>query len=173
MRNYTINTTTERTANILNLYNGDEFKIAFPLVDDEHMERAIQRATSNGEHDYTITDLDGFYNFVDSEFTSIAELSDMAERIEALEDEDADKLEAMAEYCDDLDDIEDAWDDSYFIANTTGADYAQELCYECGYMPCENLPEWISYHIDWEGVWRDLSYDGYSEINGGVLFVAQ
>lgn len=168
MRNYTINTSNERTASIRNLYNGDEFKIAFPLVDDEHMERA----TSNGEHDYTITDLDGFYNFVDSEFTSVGELSDMAERIEALEDEDADKLEAMAEYCDNLDDIEDAWDDSYFIADTTGADYAQELCYECGYVPSE-LPGWISYHIDWEGVWRELSFDGYSEINGGVLYVAQ
>lgn len=172
MRNYTINTTNERTAFIRNLYNGDEFKIAFPLVDDEHMERAIRRATSNGEHDYTITDHDGFYNFVDSEFTSIGELDDIAERLERLEDDDAEKLEAMAEYCDNLDDIESAWEDSYFIPDTTLADYAEELCYECGYMPSE-LPGWISYHIDWEGVGRELSFDGYSEINGGVLFVAQ
>lgn len=171
MRNYTINTTNERTAFIRNLYNNDEFKIAFPL-DDELMDRAIRRATSNGEHDYAITDLDGFYNFVDSEFTSIGELRDMAERIERLEDEDADKLEAMAEYCADLDDIEIAWDDSYFVPDTTMADYAQELCYECGYMPSK-LPEWISYHIDWEGVGRELSVDGYSEINGGVLYVAK
>lgn len=172
MRNYTINTTTERTAFIRNLYNGDEFNIGFPLVDDEHMESAIRRATSNGEHDYAITDLDGFYNFVDSEFTGIEELNDIAERLERLEDEDAEKLEAMAEYCDDLDDIESAWDDSYFIPDTTLADYAEELCYECGYMPSE-LPGWISYHIDWEGVGRELSFDGYNEINGGVLYVAQ
>lgn len=170
MRNYTINTTTERTATIRNLYNGDEFKIAFPL-DDELMARAIRRATSNGEHDYAIVDLDGFYNFVDSDFANIDELNDMAERIERLEDDDADKLEAMAEYCDNLDDIESAWDDSYFIHGTTLADYAEELAYECGYMPSE-LPGWISYHIDWKGVGRELSYDGYSEINGGVLYVA-
>lgn len=107
-----------------------------------------------------------------SDFTNIDELNDIAERLERLEDEDADKLEAMAEYCDTLDDIESAWDDSYFIANTTGKDYAQELCYECGYMPSE-LPGWISYHIDWEGVFRELSADGYSEINGGVLYVAR
>ena len=44
--------------------------------------------------------------------------------------------------------------------------------YECGYMPSE-LPGWISCHIDWEGVGRELSFDGYSEINGGVLYVAQ
>lgn len=172
MRNYTINTTTERTANIRNLYNGDEFKLAFPLVDDEHMESAIRRATSNGEHDYIIADLDGFYNFVDSEFTSIGELDDIAERLERLEDEDADKLEAMAEYCDDLDEVESALGDSFFIPDTTLADYAEEFAYECGYMPSE-LPGWISYHIDWEGVGRELSYDGYSEINGGVLYVAQ
>ena len=173
MRNYTLNTSNERAASIRNLYNGDEFKIGFPLVDDEHMESAIRRATSNGEHDYAITDLDGFYAFVDSEFTSIEELNDLAERIEALEDEDADKLEAMAEYCDDLGEIESAWDESYYIADTTGADYAEELCYECGYMPSKDLPDWNSYHIDWEGVWRELSFDGYSEINGGVLYVAQ
>lgn len=171
MRNYTINTTNERTAFIRNLYNDDEFKIAFPL-DDVLMDRAIRRATSNGEHDYAIVDLDGFYNFVDSDFTNIDELNDTAERIERLEDEDAEKLEAMAEYCDNLDDIESAWEDSYFIPDTTLEDYAEELCYERGYMPSE-LPGWISCHIDWEGVGRELSFDGYNEINGGVLFVAQ
>lgn len=171
MRNYRINTTNDKTAFIRNLYNGDEFKIAFPL-DDELVGRAIRRATSNGEHDYAIVDLDGFYNFVDSDFTNIDELNDMAERIERLEDEDADKLEAMAEYCDNLDDIESAWDDSFFIPGATLADYAKELAYECGYMPSE-LPGWISCHIDWEGVGRELSYDGYSKINGGVLYVAQ
>lgn len=171
MRSYTMNTTTERTAFVCNLYNGDEFRIIFPL-DDELMERAIRRATSNGEHDYAITDVDGFYNFVDSEFTDIEELNDVSERIEALEDDDADKLEAMAEYCDDLDDVERCWDDSYFVPDTTLADYAEELAYDCGYMPSD-LPGWISYHIDWEGVGRELSFDGYSEINGGVLYVAQ
>lgn len=171
MRNYTINTTSERTAFIRNLYNNDEFKIAFPL-DDELMDRAIRRATGNGEHDYAIVDLDGFYNFVVSDFTNINELNDTAERIERLEDEDADKLEAMAEYCDDLDEVESAWGDSFFIPDTTLSDYAEEFAYECGYMPSE-LPGWISYHIDWEGVGRELSFDGYTEINGGVLYVAQ
>lgn len=171
MRNYRTNTTNDKIAFIRNLYNGDEFKIEFPL-DDEIMDRAIRRATSNGEHDYAIVYIDGFYNFVDSAFTNIDELNDIAERIERLEDEDADKLEAMAEYCDNLDEVESAWDDSFFIADTTMADYAQELCYECGYMPSK-LPSWISYHIDWEGVGRELSFDGYSEVNGGVLYVEQ
>lgn len=170
MKNYTINTSNEKTATIRNLYNVDEFTIEFPTTEGE-LDKAQDRATTYGLHDYAIVDVDGFYNFVDSEFTGIYTLNDIAERLERLEDEDADKLEAMAEYCDNLDDIESAWDDSYFIHNATLADYAEELAYECGYMPSD-LPGWISSHIDWEGVGRELSLDGYSEINGGVLYVA-
>lgn len=172
MRSYTNNTINERTATIRNMYNGDEFTARFPM-DEEELNNIADRASCHGSHDYIVVNVEGFYNFVDSEFTSIEELNDIAERIEALEDDDADKLEAMAEVMDDLDDIERAWDDSYFIADTTMADYAQELCYECGYMPAAELPDWISCHIDWEGVGRELSVDGYSEINGGVLYVAK
>lgn len=170
MRNYT---NTEKTATICNLYNGDEFTVSLPFSDDVELSLAIMRATSNGDHDYVVFDEENnFYGFADSNYIGIEELNDIAERIEVLEDEDADKLEAMAEYCDDLDDVERCWGDSYFVPDTTLADYAEELCYDCGYMPSE-LPGWISYHIDWEGVGRELSFDGYSEINGGVLYVAQ
>lgn len=168
MRNYTNN--TNKIAWIRNLYTGEEFKALFPMDEDE-LEALEDRATCEGSHDCMVCEAEGFYGFAD-EFCSLYDLNDLAERLERLEDDDADKLEAMAEYCDDLDDIESAWDDSFFIANTTLADYAEEFCYECGYMPSE-LPGWISYHIDWEGVGRELSYDGYSEINGGVLYVAQ
>ena len=162
---------TNKKAWIRNLYNGDEFTAEFPMDEDE-LEALEDRATCAGSHDCMVCDTEGFYGFAD-EFCSPSNLNDLAERIEALEDDDAEKLEAMAEYCDSLDDIESAWNDSYFIADTTGEDYAQELCYECGYMPCKELPDWISYHIDWEGVFKELSVDGYSEINGGVLYVAK
>lgn len=164
-------TNTNKKAWIRNLYNGDEFTAEFPMDEDE-LEALEDRATCAGSHDCMVCDAEGFYGFAD-EFCSLSDLSYIAERLERLEDDDAEKLEAMAEYCDDLDEIESAWNDSYFIADTTGEDYAQELCYECGYMPCKDLPEWISYHIDWEGVFRELSVDGYSEINGGVLYVAK
>lgn len=162
---------TLKTATIRNLYNGDVFTTAFPHSEFE-LDNIQDRATSYGLHDYVIVDMEGFYGLVDSSWCSVYGLNDIAERLERLEDEDADKLEAMAEYCDNLDDIENAWDDSFFIHNTTLADYAEELAYECGYMPSA-LPGWISYHIDWEGVGCELSFDGYSEINGGVLYVAQ
>ena len=162
---------TNKKAWIRNLYNGDEFTAEFPMNEDA-LDAIEDRATCAGSHDCMVCDTEGFYGFAD-EFCSLYDLNDLAERIEALEDDDAEKLEAMAEYCDDLDNVERAWDDSYFIADTTGEDYAQELCYECGYMPSNKLPDWISYHIDWEGVFRELSVDGYSEINGGVLYVAR
>lgn len=166
---------TLKTATIRNLYNGDEFTVALPFSGYGEMEKALDRATSNFKYDYAVVDFEGFYRLIPAHhvhYVTIGDLNGLAERLEALEDDDADKLEAMAEYCDDLDDIESAWDDSFFIHNTTLADYAEELVYECGYMPSE-LPGWISSHIDWEGVGRELSCDGYSEINGGVLFVAQ
>lgn len=168
MRNYT---NTERTAFIRNLYNGDGFAARFPM-DEEELEKVEDRATCEGSHDCMVCETEGFYGFAD-EFCTLDDLNDIAERLERLEDDDADKLEAMAEYCDDLDDVERVWDDSYFIPDTTLADYAEELCYECGYMPVDGLPGWISCHIDWEGVGRELSYDGYSETSGGVLYVAQ
>lgn len=170
MRNYTIN--DEKTATIRNLYNGDEFTARFPM-DDEELYNIADRASCHGSHDYIVVNVEGLYNLISSDYVSLMDVNDVAERVERLEDDDADKLEAMAEVMDDLDDIESAWEDSYFIADTTMADYAQELCYECGYMPAAELPEWISCHIDWEGVGRELSVDGYSEINGGVLYVAK
>lgn len=168
MRNYT---NTEKTAFIRNLYNGDEFAARFPM-DENELDALEDRATCEGSHDCMVCEAEGFYGFAD-EFCSLYDLNDIAERLEALEDEDAEKLEALAEVMDDLDEIERVWDDSYFVADTTGEDYAQELCYECGYMPYKDLPGWISYHIDWEGIFRELSVDGYYEINGGVLCVVR
>lgn len=170
MRNYT---STEKTATFRNLHTNKEITVNFPVDDDLALDNIYSLISCHGMHDYIVIDLSGFYGLVDSEWCGVYSMNDIAERLEALEDDDAEKLEAMAEYCDDLDDVERAWDDSYFIADTTGEDYAQELCYECGYMPSKELPDWISYHIDWEGVFRELSADGYTEINGGVLYVAK
>lgn len=168
MKNYT---NTKKTATIRRLFIGDEFTIEFPTTEDE-LDKAQDRATTYGLHDYMIVDLEGFYNFVDSEFTGIYTLNDIAERLERLEDKDADKLEAMAEYCDNLDDIERAWNESFFISDTTLAAYAELHAEECGFL--EAVPDFIRGYIDWEDMAEDMKIDdGYSEINGGVLYVAK
>lgn len=168
MRNYT--NSTNKMAWIRNLYTGEEFSELFPM-DGDALDALEDRATCEGSHDCMVCETEGFYGFAD-EFCSLYDLNDIAERLERLEDDDAEKLEALSEVMDDLDEIERVWGDSYFVADTTLAAYAEELCYECGYMPAE-LPDWISYHIDWEGVARELEYDGYHEVTGGVLYVAQ
>lgn len=169
MRSYTNN--DERTAVIRNLYNGDEFTARFPM-DEEELNATADRASCHGSHDYIVVNVEGFYNFVYSEFTSIGELNDIAERIEALEDEDYEKFKAMAEYCDNLDDIERSWTNSCFYADTTLADYAELHAEECGFL--ETVPDFIRGYIDWEDMAEDMKIDdGYSEINGGVLFVAK
>lgn len=162
---------TLKTATIRNLYNGNEFTARFPMDEDELVNIA-DRASCHGSHDYIVVCVEGCYNLISSDYVSLLDVNDVAERVERLEDDDAEKLEAMAEYCDNLDDIERAWDDSYFYANTTLADYAELHAKECGYL--EAVPEFIRGYIDWEDMAEDMKIDdGYSEINGGVLFVAK
>lgn len=55
--------------------------------------------------------------------------------------------------------------EAYAGSYQTGAEFAQTLSEELGYIP-EDLPSWIAYHIDWQGVWDcELHYD-YFESNG-------
>lgn len=55
-----------------------------------------------------------------------------------------------------------------YCGKMSGEEYAEQLCEECGYIP-KDMPSLISCHIDWAGVWRDLSYDGYCEENGYIF----
>ena len=169
MRSYTNN--DEKTAVIRNLYNGDEFTARFPM-DEEELNNTADRASCHGSHDYIVVNVDGLYNLISSDYVSLIDVNDVAERVERLEDEDADKLEAMAEYCDSLDDIESAWNKSFFISDTSLADYAELHAEECGFL--EAVPDFIRGYIDWEDMAEDMKIDdGYSEINGGVLYVAK
>lgn len=55
--------------------------------------------------------------------------------------------------------------EAYAGSYTTGAEFAQSLCEEVGYIP-KDLPSWIALHIDWQAVWdAELHYD-YFESNG-------
>lgn len=170
MRSYT---NTEKTATFRNLYNGEELTVKFPAT-DRVLEYAYLAMSCNGEHDYILADSCNFRGMLGScsQFYDIYYINEVAERLEALEDEDADKLEAMEEVMDDLDDIERAWNESFFISDTTLAAYAELHAEECGFL--EAVPDFIRGYIDWEDMAEDMKLgDGYSEINGGVLYVAK
>jgi antirestriction protein len=52
------------------------------------------------------------------------------------------------------------WEDAYAGKFESEADFAEQLCNDCGYLEESNLPNFISNHIDWQAVWdRELTYD--------------
>ena len=58
------------------------------------------------------------------------------------------------------------FEDMYQGEYESGADFAEQLCQDCGYITRE-LPSWIE--IDWQATWdRALSYD-YVEIGGHIF----
>ena len=60
------------------------------------------------------------------------------------------------------------FEDSYQGQHDSGADFAEQLCEDCGYLEESNLPMFIQSHIDWETVWsNELRFD-YFAIKVGV-----
>ena len=52
--------------------------------------------------------------------------------------------------------------EAYAGSYTTGAEFAQSLCEEVGYIP-KDLPSWIALHIDWQAVWdAELHHDYFA-----------
>lgn len=166
---------TTKTAWIANIETAEGFRVDFPMTVAELMDAwsAWHELEAHSDcADVYIAELEGFYGFA-SVYDSLGELDDIAERLERLEDEGADKLEAMAEVMDNLDDIERAWNESYFIADTTLVDYAELEAEERGDIPA-SLPEYIRFNIDWDSIATDMELSReYYEVNGGVLRVAQ
>ena len=65
-----------------------------------------------------------------------------------------------------IEDIENL-EENYHGQWDSGADYAEHICNDCGYIP-NDMPTWIK--IDWEETWEDgLSWD-YSISNNGHVF---
>ena len=68
----------------------------------------------------------------------------------------------------DVDSVEH-FEDIYYGEFENGAEFAEQLCQDCGYITRE-LPSWIE--IDWQKTWDNaLSYD-YTEIGNGYIFNA-
>ena len=60
----------------------------------------------------------------------------------------------------------DQFEDAYQGEYETGAQFAENLCENCGYLDDDKIPTFITNHINWEDVWsRELRFD-YFEVNG-------
>ena len=52
------------------------------------------------------------------------------------------------------------FEEAYHGQYQSGAEFAEQLCDDCGYLSESNLPMFIQFHIDWESVWsRELTFD--------------
>ena len=111
------------------------------------------------------TDIDGLEI---GEYTDLEALNETAEQLEALDDYDIEKLEAILEA--DGGSLENAlenMDDYIFYANMSLEDVASEMINEGVF---GDIPESIINYIDISAIARDLDYDGYTETDNGVIY---
>lgn len=80
-----------------------------------------------------------------------------------LADEEQEIMMAYAEAtdCFDWSEVQDAYVGNF----VSGAEFADYMAYELGYIP-KDLPSWIATYIDWQAVWDCELYHDYFESNG-------
>jgi antirestriction protein len=67
------------------------------------------------------------------------------------------------------------FEDAYAGKFESEADFAEQLCSDCGYLEESNLPNFIANHIDWQAVWdRELTHDyTFIEHNNQIYFFSR
>ena len=107
-------------------------------------------------------DADEMQEFID-EYSHKEFVQYFEEYHQAVEEWDKEIVDSFLEEFDlsSVDRISDAYHGSW----RNGAEFAEQLVQDCGYINHE-LPYWIE--VDWEKTWDNLSYD-YTEINGYIF----
>ena len=131
------------------------------------LEKCPTNATGHKAEEWAIHDYEGMPGYRVSETEDIDRLVEWAE----LADTHGDAVWAFAaNNCGGPEDFEDAyageWDDL--------ADYAAELVEDCYGDALKSLPDFLRYHIDWEGVGRDMELNGditTADAPGGTVYV--
>ena len=144
------------------------FWVNLPCDLDETLEKL---AKSTGEevdemevfiNDYE-TDIDGLEI---GEYTDLEALNETAEQLEALDEYDLEKLEAILEADGgSLENALDNMDDYTYYANMSLEDVAYEIVDEC-----YDLPDIAQRYFDYAAFARDLGFDGYTETENGVIY---
>jgi antirestriction protein len=143
-------------------------------IDEEGIQEGIDWVLSlspdGGAEEYAVHDSAGLPGYLSqTEWPALGELVAWADGLSAYADEDSRDAYRLA--CEDQGQTidEDSFRETYCGTYNSGEDYAEELADELGCIP-EGVP-WPFNCIDWEGVWRQLRYDGYREEDcnsGGV-----
>lgn len=108
--------------------------------------------------------------FTIGEYDNIEDLNEKAEELANLDEWDLEIVKAYMEcYDNDVFRAIDALGSCTWYPNTTLEELAEELLTED--LNCAGVPDWVYNYIDFSGYARDLQYDGYHEVNDGVLYV--
>lgn len=144
------------------------FWVELPCDLDEVLERL---AESTGEEvdemEVFVNDFETTINGLEiSENSNISDLNDLAEQLEALDEYDLEKLEAILEADGgSLENALDDIDDYTYYSGMTLEEVAEEIVNDC-----YDLPDFALRYFDFAAFARDLSFDGYTETENGVIY---
>lgn len=141
--------------------------VILPISENE-LEEVLERIGINEEYEeYFITDYETDIDGLNvDEYSNISELNDLAEQLESLDKYDLEKVGAIIEaYGANLQEAIENIDDYTYYSGMSLEDVAHEIIDEC-----YNLPEFALRYFDYEAFARDLSFDGYTETENGVIY---
>lgn len=137
--------------------------IDFPIDEDE-LEEVFERIGINEQYEeYFFTDWECDFETGLGEYVSIEEVNELAEMLEG---EDVELVEAIIEATGyDLRTAIDHTGRASFYSGSSLMDLAYEFVDEM------DLPEFARRYFDYEAFARDLGFDGYTEVSGGVICI--
>lgn len=118
-----------------------------------------------GAAEWAIHDFEGFGDFKVSEWEKIETISELAAAI----DEHGELIPAIMDWkgCDVEAAIETLQDD-YHGEHDGKEEFAMDWHEQCG----SEIPDWLSYYVDWQAIARDMFMDGFHSIElNGTLHV--
>ncbi|HXE54663.1 MAG TPA: antirestriction protein ArdA [Tepidisphaeraceae bacterium] len=134
----------------------------------DEIHRQIREMLSESEEEiaeeWAIHDYDGFGNVQLTEYEDVSRVAELA----ALIAEHGGLFASLAAHFGGTSGIEDAqryMEEGYCGAFDSLEEYAEQFVDECYSSEIEKLPEFIRYHIDYQGIARDL------ELNGDVFTI--
>lgn len=143
--------------------------VEFPVTEEE-LQEVFERIGIDGERyeEYFFTDWECDIDLNLGEYENIDHINEIAEMINELSSDDYEKLVAIMEY--DTGNALEAIEylDNYtFYHDTTLEDFAYDMVQEQYFS--KGTPEIFQRYFDYEAFARDLSFEGYHEVNDGVL----
>lgn len=145
--------------------------VDLPLDDDE-LEEKMHQIADNGtdcDDELFITDYEAPFKI--DEYDSIEKINEKAQRIDDLDEEEQDVLEAY------LDDVSDNFDEALRVVENGdytiygSCDTVEELAEEFVDNGCYGeVPDGLRFYIDYDAIARDMEMNGtYVESNMGVI----